>query len=221
MSMVVDLSHLPDSPGVSESPSPSAFIVKREPLDDQNERDALAEDDQRHREALPVDDKQARHDLEDVDDQQPPNFQQVPVLHNSTLGSDCPSDSVSPSVAVTLTDVRANHLQLKPRWPSKSVLISSLLAWHREGQNGDMLLSWQRHYGTEWKEVLPTMYRYRGWINRVGYGRFAAEYENQPNAVVGQARIRFKEEFNCVACVALPEKHGEKVAGSASTSHQS
>ncbi|EGF97422.1 uncharacterized protein MELLADRAFT_70002 [Melampsora larici-populina 98AG31] len=166
---VVDLSELPDSPSVSETPSPSPLGVKCEPQDDQ--------------------------DL--------PNANVSNPVEKSSSVNNSPLDSVvpQPTVITVPSNVLSDHSQLKPRWPSKTVLISSLLAWHREGQTGDMVLSWKKHYGHEWKEVLPTMYRYRGWINRVGYVRFAAEYKDQPNAVVGQARIRFKQEFNHVACV--------------------
>ncbi|EGG04188.1 uncharacterized protein MELLADRAFT_65080 [Melampsora larici-populina 98AG31] len=138
-----------------------------------------------------------KHEPDSEDQPEAPQAQaSTPLV--SSLESAPTVPSPSNPVPVTATPSAS---PLKPRWPSKSLLVSSMLAWHKEGKNSDIVLSWHKHFGNEWKEVLPTMYRYRGWINRVGYERFAAEYQFQPNAVVGEARLWFKEEFNYVARV--------------------
>ncbi|EGF99287.1 uncharacterized protein MELLADRAFT_68712 [Melampsora larici-populina 98AG31] len=110
--------------------------------------------------------------------------------------------AVTSTVAEPLLNVvqpKTTPPQLQKGWPLKSVLVSSLLEWYQNAKSSDMLESWKNSYGRNWIMVPSTVYRYRAWINEVTYDRFAAEYYLQPNAHVGQARNRFREEFNRVA----------------------
>ncbi|EGG04692.1 uncharacterized protein MELLADRAFT_64711 [Melampsora larici-populina 98AG31] len=122
-----------------------------------------------------------------------------------TLFDDATPQGQVSSNSMANPDVRVpNHRDLQLGWPSNSVLVSSLLAWHNEAQTSDILAAWKNHFGHEWKMVPSTVYRYRAWINEVnkaGHDRFAAPYQFQPSAMVGQARVHFRVEFNVVAKV--------------------
>ncbi|KAH9817681.1 hypothetical protein DFH28DRAFT_1081281 [Melampsora americana] len=86
--------------------------------------------------------------------------------------------------------------RLKKGWPSSSIPVSTLLKWFEESIEGNIKERWKSHWGGEWLLVPPTMYRYRAWIEMVGYRRFVNSYEKQPNATVGDARVLFSAEFN-------------------------
>ncbi|EGF98078.1 uncharacterized protein MELLADRAFT_96186 [Melampsora larici-populina 98AG31] len=118
-----------------------------------------------------------------------------PVLTATTNGNNSTQVQTNTNKVESSTNT---HIK-KRGWPSSFVLVSDLLAWYKNCETCSPQQAWMKAFGSEWRLGTSTMYRYIQWIDEVDYKIFLNEYIKFPRANVGEARIRFKEEFKRVA----------------------
>ncbi|EGG10425.1 uncharacterized protein MELLADRAFT_102983 [Melampsora larici-populina 98AG31] len=132
-----------------------------------------------------------------------PEFDPMYRRPSATTGTKEISDNIpDEDSSQTATPVLTNPTPVtakKKGWPLSSSLITKLLAWYRDCEIRAPLQAWKDTFGSEWHYARLTVYRYKNWIDRVTYTRFAAKYVSLPCATVGEARDVFKKEFKAVS----------------------